>query len=117
MLTGVLCSLYERMIDFDLWGVADAVYAMAYSVLFFKVTLFCPTATSEARSSSILVQKLLLGGNWRNELVKEFKNFSLKLQVMEIKYTPCGFFSQHLKIVTGVVSVIASYIIIMGQMK
>jgi hypothetical protein len=117
IMTGVLCCLYELLIDFNVWEVTDAVYAITYSLLFFKITFFCHTATNEARTSRILVQKLLLGGNCRNECVKELKNFSLQLQVMEIEYTACGFFSLNLSLFAGVVSVIASYITIMVQIK
>jgi hypothetical protein len=92
MLTGVLFSLYEGLINFKLVGLVEVVYAITYSVLFFKVTLFCHTATNEARSSSILVQKLLLEGNCRNECVNVLKMFSLQLQVMGNEYTACGFF-------------------------
>jgi hypothetical protein len=86
-------------------------------VLFFKVTFFCHTATNEARSSRILVQKLLLERNCRNECVKVLKIFSLQLQAMTNEYTACGFFSLNLSLFTSVVSVIASYIVIMVQIK
>jgi hypothetical protein len=36
---------------------------------------------------------------------------------MTIQYTACGFFSLNLKLFTTIVSVIASYIIIMVQIK
>jgi hypothetical protein len=60
MFAGVVCCLYQVLIELNMWGVADIVYATTYSVLFFKITYFCHTATIEASSSSILVQKLLL---------------------------------------------------------
>jgi hypothetical protein len=63
------------------------------------------------------VKKLILEANWRNECVKELKNVYLQLLVMEIEYTACELFSQHLNPFAGVVSVIASYIVIMGQIK
>ena len=117
ILTCVLCSLYEGLIDFKLVGLTDAVYAGTCLVLFFKVTLFCHTATNEARTSSILVQKLLLEGNCRSECVNQLKMFSLQLQIMKTQYTACGFFSLNLRLFTSVVSVIASYIIIMVQIR
>jgi hypothetical protein len=63
------------------------------------------------------VQKLLLLGNCRNECVKELKMFSVQLQEMTIEYTACGFFLLNLSLFTGVVSVIASYIIVMVQIS
>ena len=117
ILTGVLCSIYEGLINFELMGLTDAVYAGTCLVLFFKVTLFCHTATNESRSSSILVQKLLLEGNCRSECVNQLKMFSLQLQIMKTQYTACGFFSLNLRLFTSVVSVIASYIIIMIQIR
>ena len=96
ILTGVLCSIYEGLINFELMGLTDAVYAGTCLVLFFKVTLFCHIATNEARSSSILVQKLLLEGNCRSECVNQLKMFSLQLQIMKTQYTSCGFFSLNL---------------------
>ena len=117
MLSGVLCSLYEGLINFKDVGLADAVYTITFSVLFFKVTFFCHTATNEARSSRTLVQKLLLVGNCRNENIEELKMFSIQLQVMKNEYTACGFFSLNLRFFASVVSVIASYIIIMVQFK
>jgi hypothetical protein len=117
ILAGVLCSLYEGLINFKLVGLTDAVYAGTCLVLFFKLTLFCHTATNEARSSSILVQKLLLEGNCRSEFVNQLKMFSLQLQIMKTQYTACGFFSLNLRLFASVVSVIASYIIIMVQVK
>jgi hypothetical protein len=117
MLTGVLCSLYEGLINFKVVGLADAVYITTYSVLFFKVAYFCHTATNEARSSRILLQKLLLGGNCRIECVEELKMFSLQLQEMTIEYTACGFFLLNLSLFASVVSVIASYILLMVQIK
>jgi hypothetical protein len=117
MLTGVLCSLYEGLVNFNEWRVAHVVYAIMYSVFFFKVTLFCHTGTNEARSARILVQKLLLEGNCKNERVKELKMFSLQLQAMKNEYNACGFFSLNLKLFASVVSVIVSYFIIMVQIK
>jgi hypothetical protein len=117
ILTGVLCSLYEVLVNFKVWGVAHIFYAVTYSVFFFKVSFYCHTATNEARYSKILVQKLLLVGNYRNECIKQLKMFSLQLQVMGHEYTACGFFSLNLKLFASVVSVIVSYIVIMVQIK
>ena len=117
MLTGVLCSLYEVLVNFKVWGVAHVGFTIMYCVFFFKVTFYGHTATNEARSSRILVQKLLLEGNCRNECVKQLKLFSLQLQVMGNKYTAFGFFALNLRLFASVVSVIVSYIIIMVQIK
>jgi hypothetical protein len=117
LLVGVVCSLYESLINLEVWGVEDITYTIMFTVLFFNVTYVCHTAANEARSSVILVQKLLLGGNCRNECVILLKMFSLQLQVMEIQYTSCGFFSLNLSLFASVVSVIASYIVIMVQIK
>jgi hypothetical protein len=117
MLTGVVFSLYEVLVNFKVWEMAIVLYAITFSVFFFKVTFFCHTATNEARSSSILVQKLLLGGNCRNECVEELKMFSLQLQVMKNEYAACGFFPLNLSLFASVVSVIVSDIIIMVQIK
>jgi hypothetical protein len=81
------------LVNFKVVGLTDAVYAIKYSVLFFKVTFFCHAATNEARSSSNLVQKLLLEENCRNECVKELKMLSLQLQAMKNQYTACEYFS------------------------
>jgi hypothetical protein len=112
LLVGVVCSLYEAIINFKEWGVEDITYGMTFSVLFFTITV-----TNGARPSSILVQKLCLEGNCRNERVEGLKMFSLQLQVMEIEYTACGLFSLNLRLFGTVVSVIASYIVIMVQIK
>jgi hypothetical protein len=117
ILTTVLSCLYEALFKFNEWGVTDMAYAITCSVLLFKVTLFCHTATKEARYSRILVQKLLLFGNCRNECVEELKMFSLQLQVMTNEYTACGFYSLNLSLFTTFVSLIASYIVIMIQIK
>jgi hypothetical protein len=115
--TTVLSFLCEALFKFNVWGVTDIVYAITCSALMFKVTFFCHTATNEASSSRILVQKLLLEGKCRNECVKEFKMFSLQLQAMTNEYTACGFFSLNLRLFTTVVSLIVSYIIIVIQIK
>jgi len=117
MLTVVVFSLYEALINSEMWGISDVLYAITYSIFFFKVTLICHTATNEARSSSILVQKLLLEGNCRNENIEELKMFSLQLQVMTNEYTASGFFSLNLRLCASVVSAIVSYIVIMVQIK
>jgi len=109
--------LYEVLIYFNVWGVEDLIYGVMFMVLFLKLTFFCHTATNEARSSRILVQKLLLEGNCRNECVKELKMFSLQLQAMTNQYTACGFFSLNLSLFTSVFSVILSYIVILVQIK
>jgi hypothetical protein len=116
-LTGILCSLFEVLIDFNVWGVANTVYAITCSLLFFNVTLLCHTATNEARCSRILVQKLLIEGKFRTECVNLLKMLSVQLQVMKIEYTACGLFTLNLRLFVSVVSVIASYIIIMVQIK
>jgi hypothetical protein len=116
-MTGVLCSLYDVLREFKFFGFPAAVYAIAHSLLFFQLPFVCHSSMNEARSSSILVQKLLLEGNCRNESVKFLKKFSLQLQVMTVEYTACGFFSLNLGMFTSVVSVIASYIVIMVQIK
>ena len=117
LLTGVVFALYEALTNFESWGGEDTASGLTCLLLLFKVTFVCHTATNEARSSRILVQKLLLEGNCSNECVKEFKMFSIQLQVMKNEYTACGFFTLNLKLFTTVVSVIASYITIMVQIK
>jgi hypothetical protein len=117
MLTGVVCSLFRVLTDFNTWAVSDAVCVIMYSVLLFNLTLFCHTAENEARFSRILVQKLLIEGNFRKECVDLLKMFSLQLQVMTIDYTAGGFFTLNLKLFASVVSLIASYIVIMVQVK
>ena len=117
MLTGVVLFLYQGLIYLDKWSGQNVTYGITFMLLFFKVTLFCHTATNEARSSSIIVEKLLLKGNCRKECVEELKMFSLQLQVMTNEYTACGFFSLNLRLFTSVVSVIVSYFVIMVQIK
>jgi hypothetical protein len=116
IVTTILCCLYT-MFKFNWWGVTYIEYTIMCSAMMFKVTLFCHTATNEARSSRILVQKLLLEGNCTNECVEELKMFSLQLQVMKNEYTACGFFSLNLRLFTTVVSLIVSYIVIFVQIK
>jgi len=98
ILTIVLCCVYETLVNFSAWGVTDIAYAITRSTLVFTEAFFCHTATDEARSLNILVQKLLLLANCSQECVKEIKLFSLELQVMTIQYTACGFFSINLKL-------------------
>jgi hypothetical protein len=105
------------LIDVKVWGLANVVYAITCSVLFFNVTLVCHTDTKKGRFSRIFGQKLLIEGNFRKECVNLLKMFSLQLQVMTIQYTACGFSTLNLKLFASVVSVIASYIIIMVQVK
>jgi hypothetical protein len=117
MLSGVVFSLYEALKNFNVWGAEDLRYSVQFLVLFFKVTFFCHTTTNEAKSSRIVVEKLLLEANSRKECVKELKMFSLQLQAMKIEYTACGFFSLNLSLFTSVVSLIASYVVILFQIK
>jgi hypothetical protein len=117
MLTGVVLSLYEALVHFNEWGDVNVTYGISFMVLFFKVTFFCHTATKEAKSSRILVEKLLLEGKCRNECVEELRMFSLQLQAMKNEYTAGGFFSLNLRLFTSVVSVIATYIVILVQIK
>jgi len=117
MLTGVVFSLYEGLTYFNEWGRESLTYGLTFMVLFFKVTFFCHTATNEARSSRIVVEKLLLEGNCRKECIEELKMLSLQLQAMTNEYTACGFFSLNLSLFTSVVGVIASYIVILVQNK
>jgi len=99
-------SLMISPFNFKEWGKANVVYDIIYSVFFFKVTFYCPTATNEARSSRIVVQKLLLEGNCRNECVKQLKMSSLQLQEMTNNFTACGLFSVNLNLFASVVSTI-----------
>jgi hypothetical protein len=117
MLTGIVFCVYEGLRYFNEWGRDDLTYGITFILLFFKVTFFCHTATNEARTSIILVQKLLLEGNCTNECIVELKMFSLQLQAMKNEYTACGFFSLNLNLFTSIVSVIASYIVILFQIK
>ena len=117
ILTGVLFCVYESLINFKERGGEDITYVLAVMVLFFNVTLFCHTATNEARSSRILVEKLLLERNCRNEIVEELKMLSFQLQAMTNEYTACGFFPLNLSSFISVVSVIVSYIVILVQIK
>jgi hypothetical protein len=93
ILTGVLCSLYDVLREFKVFGFTAAVYAITHSLLFFQLTFGCHSATNEAMSSRNLMQKLLLEGNFSNEYVQFIKMFSLQQQLMTIEYTACGFFS------------------------
>ena len=117
ILTNVLCCLYEALIDFNIWAGHDITYALVCLLLFFKFTFFCHTATNEARSSRILVQKLLLDGNCRNKCVEELKMFSIQQKVMKNKYTRCGLFTLNLTLFASVASMITSYIVILVQIK
>jgi hypothetical protein len=117
ILTIVLCFSYNAMVDFKAWGFVDVVYVITCLVMVFKITFVCHSASNEARSSRIVVQKLLLLGHCRKECTKELKMFSLQLQAMKFEFTACGFFSLNLSFFTTVVSVIASYFIIMVQIK
>ena len=117
MLTGVVFSLYEVLINFNVWGGEDLRHSITFLVLFFKVTFFCHATTNEARSSRVVVENLLLEGNCRNECVEELKMFSLQLQAMKIEYTACGFLPLNLSLFTSVVSVIASYVVVLVQIK
>jgi hypothetical protein len=117
LLTAVLCCLFGPLINFTAWVVPDLIYVISCSALIWKITFFCHSASNEASSIRILVQKLLLEGNCRIEYLEELKMFSLQLQVMKIDYTACGYFSINLKLFTTAVSVIASYFIILVQNK
>jgi hypothetical protein len=117
LVAGALCNLYEALNSVGMWRVVNMTYTIMLSALFFIVTYFCHTAANEAFSSGILVQKLLVEGNCRNECVNSLKMFSFQLQVMKIEYTACGFFSVNLSLFVSVVSVIVSYIVIMVQIK
>jgi hypothetical protein len=117
LLTGVVFCLYEALIDFEVWGVEDTAYGLICLVLFFKVTFVCHTATNEVRSTRILVQKLLLDGDFGNECVKELKMFSIQLQVMKNEYTASGFFTLNLNLFASVASVIMSYVVNLVQFK
>jgi hypothetical protein len=117
MLTGVVLCLYEALAHFNEWRGENVTYGIWFMVLFFKVTFFCYTATKEVKSTRILVEKLLLKGNCRKECAEELRMFSLQLQAMENEYTACGFFSLNLRLFTSVVSVIATYIVILFQFK
>jgi len=117
MLTGVVLFLYEGLTTLDEWSERNLTYGITFMLLFFKVMFFCHTATNEARSSRIVVEKLLLKGNCRKECVEELKMFSLQLQAMTNEYTACGFFSLNLRLFASVVSVIVSYFVIMVQIK
>jgi hypothetical protein len=117
ILTAVLGCIFAALNDFSAWGIPNVLCATTCSALIYKITFFCHSATNEARSVRILVPKLLLEGNCKIECVEELKVFSLQLQVMKIDYTACGFFSINLKLFTTAVSVIASYIFILVQIK
>jgi hypothetical protein len=117
MLTGSVINLYEVLVYFNEWIGENITYGITFTVIFFKVTFFCHTATNEARSSRILVEKLLLEGSCRNECVNELRMFSFQLQVMTNQYSACGFFPLNLRLFTSVVSVIATYIVILVQIK
>ena len=117
LLTCVVFALYAALRDFESWGVEDTAFGLTCLLLLFKVTFVCHTATKEAISSRILVQKLLLEGNFRNVCVKELKMFSIQLQVMKNEYTACGFFTINLSLFASVFSVITSYVVILAQIK
>jgi hypothetical protein len=118
MLTGVLCSLYEVLVDFKIVRVADALYVCHYlfgALLQSKIILshsFERSKVFKDFSAEIAFRK-----NCINECVKELNMFSLQLQVMGNEFTVCGFFSLNLNIFASVVSVIVSYVIIMVQIK
>jgi len=109
-------QIHLLTVNFKVWGVAHVLFAITCSV-FFKVRFYCHTSTKEARPSRILVRNLLIEGNCRNESVEMLKMFPLQLQAMINQYTACGFFAPNLRIFASVVSVIASYIIIVVQIK
>jgi hypothetical protein len=111
MLVTFLCCLVGALSDIKSWGVTDVAYAVMCSALLFKITFFCHSNTNEAKSSLILVQKLLLEGNCRIECVEELKMLSLQLQVMTVD--ACNFFSLNLNLFTTVVVVMASYVLLL----
>jgi hypothetical protein len=72
---------------------------------------------SQSYERSKVFKNFSADGNCRNECVIELEKFSLQLQAMTKEYTACGFFSLNLNLFTSVVSVIASYIVIIVQIK
>jgi hypothetical protein len=78
----MVVTIYAVLINVDKFAVQGLTYGITCIVLFFKLTFLCQTATNEASSSRILVEKLLLEGNCRNETIEELKMFSLQLQAM-----------------------------------
>jgi hypothetical protein len=48
-MVGVVCSLYEALINLGMWVVVDITYTITFIVLFFNITYVCHTAANEAR--------------------------------------------------------------------
>jgi len=75
MLTGVLCCLYEGLINFKLVALIDLVYAGTFSVNLFKLTLFCHIATNEERPSSIWCRSCFVKETAETNVLKSSKCF------------------------------------------
>jgi hypothetical protein len=84
-------------------------------VIFIKMAAVCQIAENEKETSGILVQKLLLADNLRENVCKELALLSTQLRDMNIKYTACGFFTLNFPCLCSLVGLIVSYVIIMFQ--
>jgi hypothetical protein len=116
-LTAIIFFVYQALFYFENEGIINMGYAVICFVFFFRVAHSCQAATSEVSGSGTLVQKIILETNLKHECMKEWKMFSVQLEVMKVEYTACGCFSLNLRLLCSLIGAIVSYIIIMIQVK
>lgn len=83
----------------------------------FCITLTCHMTTQEANMSVILVEKLLLCHDLRDDTVNELRDFSSQLGNMRIEFSPCGFFTLNLSFLYAITGVMCSHIIILASLN
>ena len=116
ILTGVLCLLYERLINFKVMGLADELYAITYSVLFFQVTFLSHTyersKVFKIFGAEFAFRKKVQKRKYRRAQIVLFLTGSndKRVHCMWILFVKFEAFFR-------VVSVIVTYVIIMAEIK
>ncbi|PNF21450.1 hypothetical protein B7P43_G13505, partial [Cryptotermes secundus] len=115
ILTNVVLIVFHTLCYFEV----TSLIGMCNCILCFlmKMILACQNAENEGDTSKILVQKLLLGENNGDKVVKELKMLSAQLKNMKIKYTAYGFFALNFPNLCSAIGLIVSYVIIVVQLQ
>jgi hypothetical protein len=108
---------------FALRHISNGGYPVAIIVLFFvslyllaAVTIHFHLATDEATRSSVLIQKLLLGTDINERIMKDLDRFYTQVKSMGVKFTACGFFVLDMSLFRGIFGAIFTYIIVITQL-
>ncbi|XP_048508456.1 uncharacterized protein LOC110117323 isoform X2 [Athalia rosae] len=82
----------------------------------FLLAQACESVVHEAKTTCVVLQDLMMNGNWQSTTKSEIRDFLMQHQLEVQDFTACNFFKINRTMVSGILSAVSSYLVILIQM-